>query len=335
MWRRRVREGVERHGTAYLEAFQREVERAAWRNANVTPGDAINYVMVKKLCKGFAQDALDSQHLQNNNNNNNNNNPQQGDDDFYYYEIDLKALTSLESYNLEKDSRIFTTLEDILDHRKCRSFVLIKTRAPPRRTIVTRPRNWVEAVRRCCGGFGNVRWCSNLREVEKSMGQLAGAVNYSNILTDFEAANPGTDLTFVLLNSYFWQRRESAAAVNRYGAIHTRAFVTRMSFEMTGANLKKSAQAGDVDELEENYARLMFQQPPLIGTNFPGFEILDDEFHDVGGEGRDVSVLGKSHGKETGEFAPKDRVVLAAPVVREIRGNDAVEVSHRVDTHES
>lgn len=272
MWRRRLREGIEKYGEEYSRAFALEVERVRWRYANVTPGDAVNYVMIKKLCKGFAQDALDSQHKMVVAGGEEAKDDEEKEETIYH-EIDLSSLTSLERYNLEKDLKIFSTLEDILDHRKWRSFVLIKTRSPSRRTVVTRPKNWVSAVRRY-GGFGNVRWCSNLREVEKSMGALAGAVNYANVLADFESRNPGTHLTFVLLNSYFLlDRGKGAAAVksaalNRYGALHTRSFVTRMSFEMTEANLKKSSAARERDELEENYARIMFQLPPLVGTNF-------------------------------------------------------------------
>jgi hypothetical protein len=110
------------------------------------------------------------------------------------------------------------------------------------------------------------------------MGPLAAAVNYANILADFEASNPGTDLTFVLLNSYFLLGdKVDSAALNRYGALHTRSFVTRMSFEMTGTNLKKSLALKEKDPLEENYARIMFQLPPLVGTNFPNFSVLHEE----------------------------------------------------------
>lgn len=243
-------------------------KEARSRYFDVIPGDGINYSINKSLCGQFAQGALDSQHKTCNNLGSEETSPT------YEYVFEL-PLDRKESKFLEKDLLNYTVLEDILDVRKCRAFVIIATLRLPRKYYVCRLKDWHLEVRKRCG-FDNLYFCTDVRGFTRLMGDLAGAMNFGNIITEFEKRHDNTDLTIILLNCYFLNEGKSMSAINRYGLTNRRSFLSRVAFEKTQKNLEMSKAAGLCDDLTENYVRIMLQTDPLIGTNFSGFQLVND-----------------------------------------------------------
>jgi len=265
-WRTRARRKIVKYGPRYWERFCTLERMAKSRYFNVVPGDGLNYAINKQLCGEFAQGSLDSQHKTSS--------VREGlrNEAAIHYCFET-PLNKKESKMLERDLLNYTTLEDVLDMRKCRAFVVVVSMINDDEIFVCRLKDWPEVVRRQLGSFSNLYYCTDVRGVCEIMGDLAGAINFSNILTEFEKKHPNTDLTIVLLNCFFLNENERPCAINRYGMLRRRSFLSRIAFEKIPKNKKLDLQK-EQDDLMENYVRIMMQQTPLVGTNFNHFQLF-------------------------------------------------------------
>lgn len=270
----RINEAIKLYGDGFKTAFDTAMVQSTWKYYDVHPGEPVDILDLKMLCKEATQGALDSHHAKGGEND-----AEDGSENIVEYVFDVQSLSSTERYYLKKDSKIFSTLTDILDCRKCKQFVIL-TRLDTRRKVICYLHHWVDIVKsEYIGGFKNLYSATCIREFGVVCGHFAACVNYSNLLSTYES-NCKTNLNLVFTNVCLLNKGDELLhSVTRYGTKFRREFLTRTSFEMCKIVLTKAHAGQAVDNMNENYARIMMQLPCLTGSNFNHFSVIDDEIN--------------------------------------------------------
>lgn len=276
-WRNRVASGCSTYGKKYLSRFLTLSKLANARLKDMHPGTAISSVINKSMCQNSFQRTLDSQHKVSSSAFA----ERSSDAQNIRYTFEKDALTKREKNLLEKDMNIFNSFSDLVDLRRTRMFTVLKF--DDGEIIVTTNKEWKNyAVK----NLGRLRYCTNIHDFAIKCGAFAGMLNFDAILCEFEANNGSMNLTNVLLNCFFLFDRDTTETskkkkppnrlvpLNRYGSKHLRSMLSQTIFEQTQKNLECAKRSKSADALNENYSRIVMQLPPLIGTNFNGFDLI-------------------------------------------------------------
>lgn len=272
-WQKKYLEMSAKYGSEFTTLFDFKFNQVKRNYYGVTPGDAIDIQITKMLCKDSSQAALDSHKVTSTSD--------YSSDPFsslncnYVFTFDRNSLTDVETYYLKKDLAIFDSLGNIIECRRCKQFVIFTLVEKPKK-IVCPLNNWVKVANdpMYVGGFGNIFSVTCLHEFTKTCGMLAGTINYSNILTEYERKHK-TSMTMILLNVCLLNgSSETLCPLTRNGTLNRREFLTRASFETCKPVLIKAKRNNEIDQLNENYGRIIMQLPPLVGTNFNYFTTI-------------------------------------------------------------
>lgn len=269
-WQAKYYKSLSKYGVKFKDNFKSAIQNATLSYYGVTPGDAIDVQIFKMLCKDSSQAALDSHKVTTIAANSCSTSSD------IVYAFDYNSLTQTDLYYLQKDLNIFNSLGDLIDCRLCRKFVILIPLGESKR-VVCKHQQWIDVVLGpLIGGFGNLFVATCIQDVAKECGMLAATINFSNILTLYERKFD-TCLTIILINACLLNKQdEKIRPLTRNGTSSRREFLTRSCFETCKRSLLKANKNEEIDNLNENYARIILQQPPLVGTNFNYFSVIEN-----------------------------------------------------------
>lgn len=249
----RLSRAIKKYGNEFNLAYLKEKPIVECRYMNIEPGDPINIIINKMLILDSAQSSLDG-HAVNSKS-----------DNFVYHEIEVEKLETDDLYCLKKDVNRFTNLSDILDRRKCKDYTVVCFKNNLK--IVCFKKQWEEVILKN-GGYKQLKYCTNIVDFEKKCGYLAGLINYSNIMIEHLGKDRGN---LILINMYLLNKGVPLP-ITRSGIKARCDLFSKAAFETSLKSLQTSRENSERDNLNEHVSRLIFQQTPLIGTNFNYFK---------------------------------------------------------------
>lgn len=250
----RLSAAIKVYGKEFYSAYCKEKPVVEQRYLNFEPGDPINIIIYKMLILDSAQNSLDSKHTVN---------LKKKDKNFVYYDMDSERVKK-DLFAITKELNRFTNLSDILDRRKCQKFCIVHPMSGVK--VLCEKEKWEEVVEKY-GGFERLKYCTNVEGFEKKCGYLAGLINYANIMKDYLGKNKGN---IILINMYLLNKGVPLP-ITRSGIKARRGLFSKASFETSLKSLQTSQKNLEKDELNEHTSRIIFQQTPLVGTNFNYF----------------------------------------------------------------